>query len=52
MDEVKLMAKEIVRPLMRSWLELDLGREGNSGGGGGLGYLTCTRVEDGDFPWE
>lgn len=47
-DEVKVMAKEIVRPLMRSWLELDLGREGNRG----LGYLTCTRVGDGDYPWE
>ncbi|KAL8717217.1 MAG: hypothetical protein Q9225_005525, partial [Loekoesia sp. 1 TL-2023] len=27
MDEVKLMAKETVRPLMRSFLELDLGRD-------------------------
>ncbi|KAI4186234.1 MAG: hypothetical protein LQ346_005735 [Caloplaca aetnensis] len=64
MDEVKAMAREIVRPLMRSWLELDLGREGGSGGagmgggagggggGGGLGYLTCTRVEEADFPWD
>ncbi|KAL8747331.1 MAG: hypothetical protein Q9184_007617 [Pyrenodesmia sp. 2 TL-2023] len=53
MDEVKGMAREVVRPLMRSWLELDLGREGNAGvGAGGLGYLTCTRVEEGDFPWD
>ncbi|KAL8925537.1 MAG: hypothetical protein Q9208_003428 [Pyrenodesmia sp. 3 TL-2023] len=61
MDEVKAMAREVVRPLMRSWLELDLGREGGGnggggsgggGGGGGLGYLTCTRVEEGDFPWD
>ncbi|KAL9629240.1 MAG: hypothetical protein Q9204_005388 [Flavoplaca sp. TL-2023a] len=49
MDEVKMMAKEIVRPLMKSYLELDLGREG---GGVGLGYLTCTRLEDADFPWD
>ncbi|KAL8674663.1 MAG: hypothetical protein Q9168_000971 [Polycauliona sp. 1 TL-2023] len=53
MDEVKMMAKEIVRPLMKSYLELDLGREGVAGGGGvGLGYLTCTRLEDADFPWD
>ncbi|KAI4115848.1 MAG: hypothetical protein LQ345_003631 [Seirophora villosa] len=79
-DEVKVLARETVRPLMRSWLELDLGgREagscvgggaggggggagwggggswgggGGGGGGGGLGYLTCTRVEEGDFPWD
>jgi len=48
MNEIKDMAREVVRPLMRSYLELDVGREG----GGSLGYLTCTRVEEGDFPWE
>ena len=47
MDEIKGLAKEIVRPLTRNYLELDLGRDG-----GGLGYLTCTRVEDVDFPWD
>ncbi|KAL9015425.1 MAG: hypothetical protein Q9185_007176 [Variospora sp. 1 TL-2023] len=52
MDEVKGMAREIVRPLMRSWLELDMGREGGGIAGLGLGYLTCTRVEEGDFPWD
>ena len=46
MDEVKSLAKEMVKPLMRSFLELDLGRDG-----GTLGYLTCTRVEEADFPW-
>ncbi|KAI4226478.1 MAG: hypothetical protein L6R36_003133 [Xanthoria steineri] len=51
MDEVKLMAKEIVRPLMKSYLELDLGRD-SPGTGMGLGYLTCTRLEDADFPWD
>ncbi|KAL8825574.1 MAG: hypothetical protein Q9170_007744 [Blastenia crenularia] len=50
MDEVKLMARETVRPLIKSFLELDLGRD--AGGAGGLGYLTCTKVEEGDFPWE
>lgn len=47
MDEIKNMAKELVRPLMRNYLELDMGRDG-----GGLGYLTCTRVEEADFPWD
>ena len=47
MDEVKGMAKEAVKPLMRNFLELDLGRDG-----GGMGYLTCTRVDEADFPWD
>ena len=47
MDEMKSLAKEVVKPLMRSFLELDLGRDG-----GGLPYLTCTRLEDADFPWD
>lgn len=47
MDEMKHLAKEAVRPLMRNFLELDLGRDG-----GGMGYLTCTRVDDTDFPWD
>ncbi|KAL9593292.1 MAG: hypothetical protein Q9219_007615 [cf. Caloplaca sp. 3 TL-2023] len=55
-EEVKALAREAVRPLMRSFLEGDVGvgREGGVGGGMGLGlgYLTCTRVEEGDFPWE
>jgi hypothetical protein len=47
MDEVKGLAKEVVKPLMRNYLELDVGRDG-----GGMGYLTCTRVDDADFPWD
>ena len=46
MDEIKNLAKEIVKPLTRNNLELDLGRDG-----GGLGYLTCTRIEEADYPW-
>lgn len=46
MEEIKNMAKELVRPLMRNYLELDMGRDG-----GGLGYLTCTPVEEADYPW-
>jgi hypothetical protein len=45
MEEMKNKAKEAVKPLMRNFLELDL-REG------GLPYLTCTRVEEVDFPWD
>ncbi|KAK2812765.1 hypothetical protein FQN50_001094 [Emmonsiellopsis sp. PD_5] len=63
MDEIKRLAREVVKPLMRNFLELDLrgasggggGEDGGGGGGGGgmvLPYLTCTRVEGGDFPWD
>ncbi|KAL6707667.1 hypothetical protein ACN47E_003788 [Coniothyrium glycines] len=44
-EELKNKAKDAVKPLMRNFLELDL-REG------GLPYLTCTRVEPQDFPWD
>jgi hypothetical protein len=44
-DEMKNKAKDAVKPLMRNFLELDL-REG------GLPYLTCTRIEPQDFPWD
>lgn len=50
-DEIKNVARDIVKPLTRNCLELDL-RMMADGGGGGLGYLTCTRVEDTDMPWE
>jgi hypothetical protein len=44
-DEIKVKAKDAVKPLMRNFLELDL-REG------GLPYLTCTRIDEQDFPWD
>jgi hypothetical protein len=44
-DELKNKAKDAVKPLMRNFLELDL-REG------GLPYLTCTRIDPQDFPWD
>ena len=47
MDDIKAMAKEVVRPLMKNYLELDVGRDG-----GGLGYLTCTKIEEADYPWD
>ncbi|KAK0514549.1 hypothetical protein JMJ35_003166 [Cladonia borealis] len=47
MDDIKALAREAVRPLMKSYLELDIGRDG-----GGLGYLTCTKVEEDDYPWD
>ena len=46
MDEIKSLARETVRPLMRSWLELEGAKEG------GLGYLVCIRCEDGEWPWD
>ncbi|KAF2642761.1 hypothetical protein P280DRAFT_396522 [Massarina eburnea CBS 473.64] len=44
-EEVKNKAKDLVKPLMRNFLELDL-REG------GLPYLTCTRIDVQEFPWD
>ncbi|EQL33740.1 hypothetical protein BDFG_04275 [Blastomyces dermatitidis ATCC 26199] len=56
MDEIKRLARDIVKPLMRNFLELDLRSLSGSGtedaGGVLLPYLTCTRMEDGDYPWE
>ena len=49
LEEVKNMAKEIARPLTRQYLELDVARDAP---GGRLGYLTCTKVEEEDYPWE
>lgn len=46
MDELKNLARDVVKPLMRNFLELDLGS------GGGLPYLTCTKIDERDFPWE
>jgi len=42
LEEIKGMAREIVRPLMRCSL---------LGSGEGVSYLVCTRVSDRDFPW-
>lgn len=47
MDQIKALAREAVRPLMKTYLELDVGRDG-----GGLGYLTCTKVEEDNFPFD
>ncbi|EGP90988.1 uncharacterized protein MYCGRDRAFT_98251 [Zymoseptoria tritici IPO323] len=47
-DEVKNLARDVVKPLMRNFLELDLRDFGPTG----LGYLTCTRIEARDLPWE
>ncbi|KAK3686440.1 hypothetical protein LTR37_019828 [Vermiconidia calcicola] len=46
-DELKNLARDAVKPLMRNFLELDL----SSFGPGGLGYLTCTKVEGRELPW-
>ncbi|CAG7921144.1 unnamed protein product [Penicillium olsonii] len=58
MDEMKRLAREIVKPLMRNFLELELKSAGPPAGPGpreatpiGLPYLTCTRVEEMDLPW-
>jgi hypothetical protein len=42
LEELKNLAKDAVKPLMRNFLELDL-REA------GMGYLVCTKMEDRDW---
>ena len=54
MDEIKRLAREIVKPLVRNFLELDL--KGSEVVNGdviirGPPYLTCTKVEEEDLPW-
>ncbi|KAJ5760990.1 hypothetical protein N7520_008146 [Penicillium odoratum] len=59
MDEIKRLAREIVKPLMRNFLELELKSAEQSSASStaietpdvGLPYLTCTRVEEADLPW-
>lgn len=53
LDELRAMAREVVRPLTGSRLEL---LESPSSGGSrgladGIGYLTCTSLVDRDLPW-
>ncbi|KAK4542000.1 hypothetical protein LTR36_007200 [Oleoguttula mirabilis] len=48
LDEIKNLARDAVKPLMRNFLELDL----NAFGPAGLGYLTCARLEEADLPWD
>ncbi|KOS19426.1 hypothetical protein ESCO_001023 [Escovopsis weberi] len=50
MDELKAMARSVVRPLMNSDLELDLSGAGR--GSEGINYLTCTEVGSRDLPWQ
>ena len=50
-DEIKNVARDLVKPLTRNCLELDL-RTLADGGGGGLGYLTCMRCEEDELLWE
>ncbi|KAJ5174420.1 uncharacterized protein N7482_000297 [Penicillium canariense] len=62
LDEIKRLAREIVKPLMRNFLELELkssieqatatASAHDSGTSAGLPYLTCTRVEEADLPWD
>ncbi|OQD77516.1 hypothetical protein PENDEC_c002G04390 [Penicillium decumbens] len=57
MDEIKRLAREIVKPLMRNFLELETKSSTEYAStvtvqeSPGLPYLTCTRVEEADLPW-
>ncbi|KAF2674670.1 hypothetical protein BT63DRAFT_419952 [Microthyrium microscopicum] len=44
LEELKNVARDAVQPLTRNFLELDAST--------GVNYLTCTRVADGEWPWE
>jgi len=48
-EELKSMAREVVRPLMGSGLELEMGPGGRDAAG--IAYLTCTTCSDRDLPW-
>lgn len=47
-EDVKVLARDAVRGLNRSFLE---GDEPETETGTGTGYLTCTRVEERDLEW-
>ena len=49
LDEVKNLARDAVKSLTRNFLELDV----STGEGASLvQYLTCTRVEEAEVPWQ
>ncbi|KAK2071602.1 hypothetical protein P8C59_006011 [Phyllachora maydis] len=50
-DELKALAREAVRPLLGSGLELEMGPGARSDAAAGIGYLTCTVLADRDLPW-
>ena len=47
-DEVKNIARDLVKPLTRNFLELDMSGDQ----GRGIPYLTCTKLDDSDVPWD
>ncbi|ETS79179.1 hypothetical protein PFICI_09032 [Pestalotiopsis fici W106-1] len=51
-DEMKTAARELVRPLMGTGLELELSNPGKDGTTSSpVAYLTCVRVVERDLPW-
>jgi hypothetical protein len=52
-DELKIAARELVRPLMGTGLELELSIPGKDGvpTAASVGYLTCVKVVERDLPW-
>lgn len=52
-DEIKNLARDVVKPLMRNFLSVDVLNNVNADRDGvAVGYLTCTRMGDGDYPWD
>ncbi|KAI1127988.1 hypothetical protein F5Y10DRAFT_183271 [Nemania abortiva] len=53
-DELKSAAREVVRPLMGTGLELELDRAAGGTGSatGKMDYLTCIELQRRDLPWD
>ncbi|KAF2099396.1 hypothetical protein NA57DRAFT_38177 [Rhizodiscina lignyota] len=52
-EEMKNLARDVVKPLMRNFLEIDVvGAGERERDGVVVGYLTCSRVGEGEYPWE
>ncbi|KAI1812026.1 hypothetical protein GGS20DRAFT_55894 [Poronia punctata] len=54
-EELKRAARDIVRPLMGTGLELELDRVANGTNDpppGTMNYLTCIQVQERDLPWD
>ncbi|KAJ8123213.1 hypothetical protein ONZ43_g780 [Nemania bipapillata] len=54
-DELKSAAREVVRPLMGTGLELELDRAASGTAGpatGKIDYLTCIELQRRDLPWD
>lgn len=52
MDDLKNIARDAVKPLMRNFVSVDIVNPGSGRDGVSVGYLTCVRVGENEFPWD